>query len=254
MEATELAKGDSAAIAEKDSLIRSISLQIFGLDSIAAIDTLNNYNLQREILVSQLSAEISALSLLLTQNQAAIDNALNDAAITNSAVIPAGLPEANEKFINEVELLFNGDKQNIENLYYQVLDVATQCPSEGGKAVYRARAFVSLFNDSLYYDDRIICLQNGGYRSIDNSNELKNVIIVPNPANDKVTVSLVGKYEGICEIIITDIVGKSLYSTIFDCSKKMVDISTRTFNPGIYNLQVKINAKFVEQEKLIIIR
>ncbi len=37
--------------------------------------------------------------------------------------------------------------------------IANLCPLEGGQAVYRARAIIRLFNDSIYYNDGLACNQ-----------------------------------------------------------------------------------------------
>src|SRR5437773_1574911 len=48
--------------------------------------------------------------------------------------------------------------------YAQLLQVAMQCPDEGGPAVFNARALLGLLDDHIIYDDENVCLQAGYYR------------------------------------------------------------------------------------------
>ena len=63
---------------------------------------------------------------------------------------PEILPEENQKFINETEILFrNGGKNAIQSYLPQILDISQQCPYKGGASVYKARTFATLLGEKV---------------------------------------------------------------------------------------------------------
>ena len=134
---------------------------------------------------------------------------------------------------------------------------ANQCPYEGGISVYRARVLVSLLNDSIGYEDESVCELQGIYRqSINNSiNEIDNGIIIrPNPTSDYAEIILHDHSEGLCNIEIKDMTGRSVYTGSFNCKEKSKKVSVSNLNVGIYTVTVVINNNFVKSTKLSIIR
>ncbi|MEP7171156.1 MAG: T9SS type A sorting domain-containing protein, partial [Bacteroidota bacterium] len=173
-------------------------------------------------------------------------------------VVPQENPDANEKFINDVSIVFEKEGINgISQYYQQILNVATQCPYIGGTAVYRARPYVTMFNDTIEYNDDDLCEQHGIYRvAQDKNTEIKNrdILIIPNPANDIAEIILQGDYEGICKIKVEDIIGRIIKINTFDCKRKRNIISTSGFAPGIYQINVIINNDYIKTAKLVIVR
>ena len=135
---------------------------------------------------------------------------------------------------------------------------ATQCPAAGGPAVERARTFVALVNDSINYDDDAVCLQSGIYKFADSNSTSLNtenkIRIQPNPASDKIEITLTGKLEGVCQIDLLDAVGRIVLTNKMNCKDKSKTIDISTLKQGMYSVKVNMNAtKFVVQ-KLSIIR
>ena len=107
--------------------------------------------------------------------------------------------------------------------------IATQCLFKGGKAVYRARQYVQLFNDSIDFDNEIECSNQGYYRQVtDISNKTYiSVSIIPNPTKDIATVILTGEDEGICDVQITNTLGQEKLKFKFNCKEReniLIDI------------------------------
>jgi hypothetical protein len=85
------------------------------------------------------------------------------------------------------------------------------CPQAGGPAVYRARALYMTINDTMVYNDSLICRQANYFRDSqeqwEQKAEVKNkkdnlyLYIYPNPAKDKLKVLIDGDNEaGIIKI------------------------------------------------------
>ena len=101
------------------------------------------------------------------QREATLNDNLNEAELQNEYVVNGELPEINTAYINEIEIEYlerGNDIQYLIDNYSGILAIASQCPFAGGSAVERARSYVALINDSVYYDDLNICLQSGIYR------------------------------------------------------------------------------------------
>ena len=142
-----------------------------------------------------------------------------------------------------------------QNDYESILYIAHQCPYQDGNAVYSARFFVSLFNDSITYDDQSICLGQGIFRMNGQGNNKENTLqleIKPNPSRDLVEIKIVGIKSDNWDMQIIDLDGRALlnYHKINFTSFK---VNTSTFSPGVYIVKVKVGENIQLQEKLIII-
>ncbi len=132
-----------------------------------------------------------------------------------------------------------------------------QCPFKGSKAVYIARIYAALFDNTIIYDDAGTCLQQGIYR---NSNSLvttitnEDVDILPNPANDFVVVQLKSKQTGICKVEIKDAMSKIVYADQFSCTEMQTKINTLNYVQGLYFVTVHVNDVKLSSVKLSIIR
>ena len=127
---------------------------------------------------------------------------------------------------------------------------------KGGKAVFRARTFVGLFNEDIWFNDYDVCLQQGLNRNFNTQDLLqkKTISVIPNPANEEVSIVLHDAYDGICNIIINDAYGKIVIRDQFNCSGKNHLLKVAHLSPGIYTVYVNTNGKNELFEKLVIIR
>lgn len=195
---------------------------------------------------------------LKAQREAIMDNDLANAELNNDLVVPRPLREINSQLLNEIEIAFLQSEQNINvirNHYQTLLPIAHQCPFAGGTAVYLMRTFVSMFNDSLEYNDDVACLLNGIYRQGQETtslDEAQEIIVVPNPADDNVTIKLDPSMNGICYIEFNDAFGKLIFSQKLDCKLKSKDIDTSKMSNGIYYLKVKTDSLSIKKKVAII--
>jgi hypothetical protein len=224
-------------ILNKDSLLE--------VEKLHMLDSINKYTAEKESVLA--AKEIAANTILA------------DADTKNDQVAPILDPDANQQMMNKVNIIYESvGLEGILYLYNDILTIAQQCPYKGGKAVYEARIFGALIDNTIVYDDAAICLQQGIYRSSDISTELnlsnEDIEIVPNPANEFVTVQLNEKLDGICKVEIKDAVNKVVYSGQFNCRDAQTKINTTNFNQGIYFVTVHINDVQLNSIKLSIIK
>jgi hypothetical protein len=253
---------------ETDSLIDIHKAEINSLDSISAADsTINNHH-QRDSIIAIINNLQITWGNIVTQRDAFVNGKILDAKAINATIVPDGLPQTNEKFINFISLL--SDQYGTDTLLYyfdDMLSIAMQCPDVGGQAVYRARPFVSIFNDSLMYDDETTCLQFGIFRQMQTLNDSSTFIsnlqkeklkedvqLVPNPADKKIDIFVKGIDAGICRIEISNALGKKVIIDKMNCKEKSHTVNTSNLIAGVYNVKLFLNNAAPKVVKLIIAR
>lgn len=235
------------------------------------VDTLRYYNqaiidnpsldLSNEINQANISLNImkAAYSTLVQQFKLRENAILVNAEFYNSQINATGLPLENEETINGVQIKYDlYGKDSIANQFLSFLSIAQQCPSQGGTSVYRARFFVSLFNDSLTYDDFSICLAQGYYRemnpNLNQTNVETNLIIKPNPASEFVEIIVVNGGEKDYLLRIVDLEGRSKFYFNKIANDLKTIINTSELSPGIYFVFLDDFNGFQLSQKLIIVR
>ncbi len=262
-EVKTLIKGSNTNDSISNLLITNYTLLKQFTDSIFILDSLENINsnplniLQRQLLIQAVANLNSTISNLLGQQSIENTGKLNLVLQMNSTIQPEETPESNEKFINQMEILYKlGGINAISTYQNQILSITVQCPFKGGKAVYRARVLAALFNSSIvFYDDLSVCASEGIYReSINLPQENPQVKLIPNPADESVSIITSGFGEGICKLQIKNSINQITGSFTFNCLDQSFKIDTSKLSPGIYTVHITIDNRNHALEKLIIIR
>ncbi|OQB59508.1 MAG: hypothetical protein BWX95_02598 [Bacteroidetes bacterium ADurb.Bin141] len=243
------------------SLADSCNLQItLFTDSIEELYDLG-WGEQAEQLIYTIGILNQTINNLNIVREATLNDHLNEAELQNEYVVNGELPATNTAYINEIEIEYlerGNDIQFLIDNYSSILAVAQQCPFAGGAAVERARSFIALVNDSVYYDDLNICLQSGIYRfSKHDSLNIKDgnsITVKPNPANDKVEIKLIGKFEGLCKTEFINAFGQTSLVEEMNCSETLKSINVSSLQQGIYIIKVYINNQISLINKVAIIR
>ncbi|MBL7925751.1 MAG: T9SS type A sorting domain-containing protein [Bacteroidia bacterium] len=240
------------------SLTQIDSLRKIYSDSIYQIDLSGNTYQKRIILINQLNYLSLQRQNLLQIKQAAILNDLSAAESFNNQVSPTQIPEENEKFMNSILIMYRaGGKDSIAHYYPQILSIGQQCPYIGGKPVYKARGFISLFNENIQFDDYNTCLAAGIFReSLNNVQTSDSIIIrvVPNPTSENADLIIDNSFNGICRLKIIDAIGNVVFEKQLDCSVKKHKLDLHQFVSGIYFIQVDLEGKTKSVSKFAIIR
>lgn len=131
---------------------------LFKINQLIVSDTSSNLVFLKEILLEEIANDKIAISTLVQQLKTQSDAVLMSVSTLNSNISTLGIPDANEKLINEIYLRYR--KEGIDVItqdYENILQVAIQCPSSGGPSVHKARIFIALVNDSIEYNDGDVC-------------------------------------------------------------------------------------------------
>ncbi len=245
-------------IQESYTLLKEKSDSLFYLDSLWFVTQFSGYEFIRAGMIERINAENAILKSFLNIHADSAETRITYAESKNNLVQPTVLPEENEKIVNDISIKFlRGGKDSILNYKNSILSISNQCPYLGGKAVYRARVFASLFNDTFIYDDVFVCSQQGLYRSSNLQAEkqiIPGISIKPNPTNEFTEIMLKGIDEGICTVRVFDGLGKMVLNTCFNCKEKISRFNTKDMPMGVYSVMVNVDNKLVFNEKLVIVR
>ncbi|MBK8845809.1 MAG: T9SS type A sorting domain-containing protein [Bacteroidetes bacterium] len=237
------------------------SLILVKKDSIELIDSLNNnaaligYETLRENLINSISSIVQSQAIISAQIKQDADNAISIMETENSAVQATEVPETNEKYINEIHVLYNDQGlDGIKTHYNDILAIAQQCPYSGGNAVYIARNYIALLGDTIVYDDAAICLLQGIFRNASTNTNAIEIYLKPNPANDYVELFIANNTGTNCSVSISDAIGKEHLSIKVDCKLKAVKINTQKLAIGLYTVSFSAEGLVLKTQKLIIER
>ncbi|MBL7928622.1 MAG: T9SS type A sorting domain-containing protein, partial [Bacteroidia bacterium] len=246
-QAINLSDSMSAVFSSVDSLhnILGDSLQMASIFSNLVI---------RSSLIYELNT-LNALRISLHGNSQLISKEKLDEASGYFNLITGGDdPVQNLKFVNEVFYQYQLYGINaIIPLYNDIFSVASKCIYKCGEAVIRARTMFSILNDTIQFDDAANCSQFGIFRLVEGK-EIDNTTVFikvnPNPSVNTINISVKDMKDGICDILIENILGQQVYKNYFECKNELY-VADITFLPaGVYTVKVKANG-ILNKKKII---
>jgi hypothetical protein len=183
------------------------------------------------------------------------------ALMENYGYTPENVNEALAKTVNDIYYRTYG--QGVDTL--DANDIAMLesiihiCPQAGGNAVYSARALYRTVNDTMVYNDSLVCRQVGYFREIKEEWERNNTIkemketlrlmVFPNPFTGELYWRIVGEH-GEGAISIKDVMGKTLLQERVNAEKQEGRLELSDLSSGIYLLQYQ-DPKFISSKKII---
>jgi hypothetical protein len=191
-----------------------------------------------------------------------VHNALADEGLmANNNFVPENYNETLSKTVNDIYYrtfgrgiteLSSQDIAMLESIIYI-------CPQAGGDAVYMARALYTTVNDSIEYNDSLVCRQVNLFRESEAQWELKSDIIVkkeklslqvyPNPFTGNIQWRITGEHsDGV--ITIKDVMGKHIKLESIAASKKEGSIDLSALTQGVYMIQYA-DKEFVSTKKIV---
>ncbi|MBL0095418.1 MAG: hypothetical protein IPP46_02190 [Bacteroidetes bacterium] len=172
------------AIVNAREALQSKTDSLFNINHLIVSDTTSYLIYQKENLLEKIKDDKIVISDLVFQLKAQSDAVISSVSALNGSISASGIPDGNEKFINEMYFRYRKEGINvITQEYSNILPVAIQCPSSGGPVVYKARILISLVNDSIEYNDGEVCRLLGIYRmqNVKNDIYINELKIIPNP-------------------------------------------------------------------------
>lgn len=170
------------------------------------------------------STRLATADLALTQNSGiALDN--------------SNIWQVNDRIINEIYLKAVAKAQGFsEQQLNDLAAIASQCPSEGGDAVYRARVMLAGINPEKEFVDPEKCgKEDGKERSaVSTGTEVVGITIQPNPASDKINISanLPEGFQGIVQV--QDISGYRMAMQAISGTISPINLNTGNWHNGVY--------------------
>ncbi len=178
----------------------------------------------------------------------------------NNRIVSNKHYELYDQELNTIEI----KRLNAELMYYlpeqeQVIEnIASLCPVAGGPAVYKARAMLTLFNDTLvFYDDSLCSEQGYAYRMAqqhsDSTETLEECIVYPNPSKSVFMVYTGSKgIDEIKELILFNSLGQIVLRKRDSGNQFLLDFMNNELAQGIYTLQISFpfNGR-IEYKKLV---
>jgi hypothetical protein len=117
---------------------------------------------------------------------------------------------------------------------------ASTCPLLGGNAVFRARSFQATYNDSIYYDDQLLCNQRGVYYRLAQEEqeeeqliEREKFMVYPNPNAGLLQIEI-NKIDGLAQFEIVNTLGQSILQWQHSDARQSLDLNKLQFSSGLY--------------------
>ncbi len=247
MEATHL-----QYLSTNESLLETDSLLVLatGQDSI-------NLMVARTQLLQQLSQLEQSMSTTWANVQSQRVSATANLKTANNGIATSYVFETNDKAVNSLYLdwIENGQAALTNAQVTTLTNIANQCPSTGGNAVFRARAMLSLV-DLQYYGNDLNCI--GQYAptpkpEVAANKQLNKVLVYPNPASDVVNFSWKAM-EGNGTLVLSDLMGKQVFSKTLDMTVGSTQVYTKALPPAMYVCKLVQGNEILLSEKLVIIK
>ncbi len=230
---------------------------LFSLNQLIISDTSSYLVFLKENLLDEMANDKIAISGLVQQLKTQSNAVVSPVSSLNNNISTLGIPDANEKFINEIYLRYR--KEGVDIIiqeYENILQVAVQCPSSGGQSVHRARIFIAIVNDSIEYNDGNVCATMGIFRMA-NPNGKNNLepklICFPNPASSSLQLIFDGLSGTEFNLEIHDSSGRLISSKKF-ISSGVYYLNTSSLSDGLFHILVRDNAGKNVSSKFIVSR
>ena len=209
---------------------------------------------------------------VLVDNSSAWDATWTDAYNRNEAILSGEVFETNERFINQLYLLYLAyGLDTLDSIQVDLVRIlAESCPYLAGEAVYKARTLYSMFVPNVQYDDLVICNSQGVYKNgtslLDQINQQMNnhyeglqtmlnvneIQLYPNPANSLVNVKYKIEENHHATLKLYNIIGNEVRHIDLSWKNNHVSFSVNDLMSGVYIYKYNIDGKLNSTGKLVI--
>jgi hypothetical protein len=191
-----------------------------------------------ENIVGQSEAKNSKIQALLSENNAIKTHSIKD---------------TNQKNLNRIVLEFMQNETLSSASISSLETLANQCPTEGGNAIYDARALVGHFTGQTYFDDRVTCvdktIENGNAKTLASFSPNQEVSFFPNPTTGILQWKGLNNQNVMLRVV--DMLG--IIQGEFQSVQQQVDLSK--FENGLYFVQiVDEKGQVIAVEKLSLLK
>ncbi|NBC09503.1 MAG: T9SS type A sorting domain-containing protein [Bacteroidetes bacterium] len=231
-----------------DSLVQQLmELSLLDQEILAAPDSLwqgliSNRNAHIDDMET-LAAAIESYSATVAANRTTAAAALD---AQNNGISVHAVYEQNRKAIYRVLLSYiQRNASHFTSTEQRALElIAQQCPLSGGKAVFDARALLSIARDSLVWYDAA-CNQQQLIQAPENTSSVANtadVRLFPNPARGEVTVQWGNPLEMEGSLRVFDAIGKLQREVVLAPGASEYRLSLEGLEKGLYYLDIQTDS------------
>ena len=253
-EIAALVQAEASMLNPNDNTLEVLSQTVFNIqheiDSLTIVHDTIIDSLKSGVM-SQIEAEQSALlsaqsSLQSAMNQVEIQRdriadslrVLNDSIQATMPTDSFQLAYNNIFFDKYAQGDYNLSTEQIATMQY----LANQCPFINENVVFKARSAYRAYNDSIYYNDSVLCTQKGLiYKSAGRSTAKVHdwaFSLSPNPAIDRAILKWNANINQSLTIYVTDIQGRVFANQSVEAKSNSFEITTQNWSEGIYRVQV----------------
>lgn len=167
-------------------------------------------------------------------------------------------PADNRRIVDRIflETIAQGIYELTSDQRDQLFNVATQCPSSGGDAVYAARELYGLGLGSTYFDDSQLCnSENRSSMTGTGILQTSRMKLAPNPALDAVQVFLPAEMVGKnLELTMVDMTGKIWLKQHYEAVHQSIMVQLAELPAGVYACRIAGENGKAEARTLIVQR
>ena len=162
----------------------------------------------------------------------------------NSAVVPENYMETLERSTNTLHLEYVKENFNgfTASEKAQIDEIAAICPLLGGNAVFRARSLQSSYTNNIYYNDKLLCNQQGVYYRLaatdltERKEKSEKLLLFPNPSSSDLNVFLDSEIKENYSIQVFNLPGQLVYEIKNVSNKTKLELAHTTLSTGSYIL------------------
>jgi hypothetical protein len=185
--------------------------------------------------------------------------------IDNSNIMVSAIHEDNEKKVNEVYLntIAKGNYDYNASHLSVLEQVASQCPWEGGNAVFRARGMLALVQRVIINDESMCEAKslpedyNQGEKTVIEDIFVENdyLKLYPNPAQNYISIELQSEIDAKIESVeIFNLNGQKLKSYLNTSAKELLQIELESLSEGMYICRVIMSDNSIQTLKFSVIK
>lgn len=216
---------------------------------------------QRAAVLAGIIGFRESMRTLTTWNTTAMQVATDSKVLTadglkaaNSNIATTELIESNRKAVDKIYLSTIGKEIDTFTVAQanELFAIANQCPMVGGNAVYTARSLYRLIDETVEYDDQLLCLPHGIIVKSIRQQDAMALSIVPNPARENATLVLGEPLEQVGLLLVIDLAGKEVMRINLPEGEPRTEFSTGSLASGLYQYRVECDGTLIGHGKLAI--
>lgn len=226
------------------------------------IDSLLEWGHQEDSLITQRDLAVSLINSLLESNENIMsdlalirETKLNDLDIENNNIPQSELYEENEQIVNEIFLetlardfyTLSADQED------KLESIIVQCPFSGGPAVYSAISLYQMINDTLAYDEDLVCPSYGISPRIRKPIEYQ-FSVYPNPTVSTIQMKYYFGEEQDVRVVFTNTVGKVVREINVPLGTRELQVDLQDLPASIYNYKVFLHGEEFSWGKIVLIK